>query len=278
MIDDFNRSLQLKVKRLEEREQSFRESKDVSVEPDLEDEGKEQRSENDENNGGRETSEDVAGGKDVSCKESDRENRSFNESNSTENRGTGEKLGPDSVEAGPIKPDPEAKPVWEEDSCNDSSDRHKASKRKTDGDSAAELRDSVSESKEGTKESSDVQSSASLTERRRKRVDAGGGRVTAAASPAISTKRGSAVKPEALVGLLDIIRSHKHGQVFQRRLDTQVTIPCFLVQTSKKKCNHFNSSVSPDVTIDLDRLLKSPSVIFILTPPLTLYSGHLTCS
>nr|GMC79860.1 ankyrin repeat, bromo and BTB domain-containing protein DDB_G0293800 [Ipomoea batatas] len=212
-------SLQLKAKRLEEREQSFRESKDVSVEPDLEDDRKEQRSENDENNGGRETS----AGKDVSfsCKDSDRENRSFNESNSTENRRTGEKLGPDSV---PIKPDPEAKPVWEEDSCNDSSDTHKASKRKTDAD--AELRDSVSESKEGTKESSDVQSSASLTERRRKRADAGGGRVTTAAAspspPAVSTKRGGAVKPEALVGLLDIIRSHKHGQVFQRRLDSQV--------------------------------------------------------
>nr|GMC82425.1 ankyrin repeat, bromo and BTB domain-containing protein DDB_G0293800 [Ipomoea batatas] len=213
-------SLQLKAKRLEEREQSFRESKDVSVEPDLEDDRKEQRSENDENNGGRETS----AGKDVSfsCKDSDRENRSFNESNSTENRRTGEKLGPDSV---PIKPDPEAKPVWEEDSCNDSSDTHKASKRKTDAD--AELRDSVSESKEGTKESSDVQSSASLTERRRRRADAGGGRVTTAAAspspPAVSTKRGGAVKPEALVGLLDIIRSHKHGQVFQRRLDSQKT-------------------------------------------------------
>ncbi|XP_019168125.1 PREDICTED: uncharacterized protein LOC109163870 [Ipomoea nil] len=209
-------SLQLKVKRLEEREQS---SKDVSVEPpDLEDDGKEQRSENDENNGGRETT----SGKDVSfsCKDSDRENRSFNESNSTENRRTGEKLEPDSV---PIKPDPEAKPVWEEDSCNDSSDRHKASKLKTD----SELRDSVSESKEGTKDSSDVQSSASLTERRRKRTNSVGGRVTTAAAspspPAISTKRGGAVKPEALVGLLDIIRSHKHGQVFQRRLDSQKT-------------------------------------------------------
>ncbi|XP_019159340.1 PREDICTED: serine/threonine-protein kinase PRP4 homolog [Ipomoea nil] len=223
-------SLQLKVKRMEEeRDHSLRESQNDAVKPDLKEDRKEKRSENDEKNGDGETPE-KASGKSVSVTESDRENRSFNESNSTENRGTEEKAEPLSIEGGETKPDPQTKPVREEDSCNDSSDRREESNRsqdrKSENELAAETRDSVGASKE----SSDVQSTASLTKKRRKRADLSGGdggnvatAAAAAASPATATKRESAVKSEPFVGLLDIIRSRKHASMFERRLDSQKT-------------------------------------------------------
>lgn len=222
-------SLQLKVKRMEEeRDHSLKESQNDAVKPDLEEDRKEKRSENDEKNGDGETPE-KASGKSVSVTESEHENRSFNESNSTENRGTEEKAEPLSIEGGETKPDPQTKPVGEEDSCNDSSDRREESNRtqdrKSENELAAETRDSVGASKD----SSDVQSTASLTKRRRKRADLSGGdggnvaTAAAAASPATATKRESAVKSEPFVGLLDIIRSRKHASMFERRLDSQKT-------------------------------------------------------
>nr|GMD38205.1 ankyrin repeat, bromo and BTB domain-containing protein DDB_G0293800 [Ipomoea batatas] len=224
-------SLQLKVKRMEEeRDHSLKESQNDAVKPDLEEDRKEKRSENDEKNGDGETPEKVSG-KSVSVTESEHENRSFNESNSTENRGTEEKAEPLSIEGGETKPDPQTKPVGEEDSCNDSSDRREESNRtqdrKSENELAAETRDSVGASKD----SSDVQSTASLTKRRRKRADLRGGdggnvataAAAAAASPATATKRESAVKSEPFVGLLDIIRSRKHASMFERRLDSQKT-------------------------------------------------------
>lgn len=237
LICVLNRSLQLKVKRMEEeRDHSLRESQNDAVKPDLEEDRKEKRSENDEKNGDGETPE-KASGKSVSVTESDRENRSFNESNSTENRGTTEeKAEPLSIEGGETKPDPQTKPVGEENSCNDSSDRledsNRTEDRKSENELAAETRDSVGASKE----SSDVQSTASLTKKRRKRAELSGGdgrnvaaTAAAEASPATATKRESAAKSEPFVGLLDIIRSRKHASMFERRLDSQVMILCIAV-------------------------------------------------
>lgn len=217
-------SLQLKVKKMEEeREQSLKEqSLDDGQKPDLED-VKEERSQNDKNSGADVKPEDSTG-KAVSSEESDRENRSFNESNSTENRETGVKNEPEPVETGEDRPVQEVKPVSEEDSYNDSSsDRQEEKKvRHHSGD----LRDTVSGSKEETKENSDVQSTATLTNRKRQRGGdggRGGGDAAEMGSPAVGIKGDGAAKSEPLIEFLDIIRSHKRGSVFKRRLDSQKT-------------------------------------------------------
>lgn len=148
-----------------------------------------------------------------------------------------------------IKPDSDAKPpVGEEDSFNDSSDRHevgKANCKRDKGVDSDELRDSVSDSKEeGTRDSSDVQSSASLMTRKRRRKGdvhgsngeggsgggGGGAEVATVVSPAnapIKRESGGSVKSEPLVGFLENIRSHKHGSMFERRLESQVMFPYF---------------------------------------------------
>ncbi|KAL3348560.1 hypothetical protein AABB24_021965 [Solanum stoloniferum] len=217
-------SLELKVKKLEEeREQSLKEqSLGDGQKPDLED-VKEERSQNDKNCGADVKPEDSTG-KPVSSEESDRENRSFNESNSTENRETGVKNEPEPVEIGEDKPVQEAKPVSEEDSYNDSSsDRQEEKKARRD---SGDLRDTVSGSKEETKENSDVQSTATLTKRKRQRGGDGGrsgGDAAEMGSPAVGIKGEGAAKSEPLIEFLDIIRSHKRGSVFKRRLDSQKT-------------------------------------------------------
>ncbi|PHT60176.1 hypothetical protein CQW23_02539 [Capsicum baccatum] len=215
-------SLQLKVKTMEEeRERSLKEkSLDDGKRPDLED-VKEERSQNDKNSGADVKPEDSTG-KAVSSEESDRENRSFNESNSTENRETGAKNEPEPVEIGEDKPVQEVKPVSEADSYNDSSsDRQEKKVRRDSGD----LRDTVSESKEETKENSDVQSTATLTKRKRQCSGGDGGRnggdAAEMASPAVGIKGEVTAKSEPLIEFLDIIRSHKRGSMFKRRLDSQ---------------------------------------------------------
>lgn len=236
------KSLQMRVKTMEEeREKSSSENQNGAVkEPDLDEEMKEERSENDKKDADGDSREEAAG-KTVSAED---ENRSFNESNSTENRRCDIKIEPEPErEPVELKPDSDAKPpVGEEDSCNDSSDRHevgKASrKRDKDGVDSDELRDSVSDSKEeGTKESSDVQSSASLMTRKRRRMgdvhgsNGGGGSsggtdgatVVSPATAPIKRESGGSVKSEPLVGFLENIRSHKHGSVFERRLESQKT-------------------------------------------------------
>ncbi|CAN4110454.1 unnamed protein product [Withania somnifera] len=218
-------SLQLKVKKMEEeKEQRLKEdSLNDGQKPDLED-VKEERSQNDKNSGADVKPEDSTG-KAVSGEESDRENRSFNESNSTENRETGVKNEPEPVEIGEDKPVQEVKPVSEEDSYNDSSsDRQEEKKVIRD---SGDLRDTVSESKEETKENSDVQSTATLKKRKRQSSGGDGGRSSGdaaeMASPAAEIKGEGAAKSEPLVEILDIIRSHKRGSVFKRRLDSQKT-------------------------------------------------------
>ncbi|XP_019187053.1 PREDICTED: nucleolar and coiled-body phosphoprotein 1-like [Ipomoea nil] len=199
-------SLKLKVKRMEEeREQSMKERQEKAMKPDLED-GRKENSANDATDGGGEKLDGIVG-EVVSGGNSAHENRSFNESNSVEKRE------PDPVHVTETKPDPQAKPA-RENSCKDSSDRHEASKTRQESKGNDVPND---ERKEG----SDVESSACLKMKRRKRGEAAGGEQVAAMwSPA---KRAGAVKSEPLVRLLDVIRSHKHGSVFKRRLQVQKT-------------------------------------------------------
>ncbi|CAN4080478.1 unnamed protein product [Withania somnifera] len=218
-------SLQLKVKKMEEeKEQRLKEqSLGDGQKPDLED-VKEVRSQNDKNSGADVKPGDSTG-KAVSSEESNRENRSFNESNSTENRETGVKNEPEPVEIGEDKPVQEIKPVSEEDSYNDSSsDRQEEKKVIRD---SGDLRDIVSESKEDTKENSDVQSTATLKKIKRQRSGGDGGRsggdAVEMASPVVGIKREGAAKSEPLIEILDIIWSHKRGSMFKCRLDSQKT-------------------------------------------------------
>ncbi|CAK9177408.1 unnamed protein product [Ilex paraguariensis] len=157
--------------------------------------------------------------KSVSGKDSDRDNQSFNESISTQNRDTGVKLEPETVQTGDVTPDPGSDPKRAgEDSCNDSSTWRPGQEKKVDG-------DSVAESKEGTKESSDVQSSASLTRKGRRKGERDGGRggdETVVVAGETTMKRETLVKSEPFVWVLDIIRSHKHGSIFERRFQSQV--------------------------------------------------------
>ncbi|KAJ1434414.1 SANT/Myb domain [Sesbania bispinosa] len=171
--------------------------------------------------------------------ESDRENQSVNESNSTGSRfevaKTGEGnaklgLGPPPVQAGPKEPDSvgrKKKSVGEE-SNNGSYDTEAkvptcesvppSEERKVDEDSS-ELHDSVAHSGEGgTRESSEVQSSASLTRkrqtRRRKEVSSadGGGE--------LAPENDDVMKSEPLAGILDMIKGHENISLL-RHLEIQ---------------------------------------------------------
>ncbi|XP_043692716.1 uncharacterized protein DDB_G0284459-like [Telopea speciosissima] len=249
-------SLQLKVKRLkEEREQSLREKENGEQKPDLEtdldrnrvkeeDKGRDAKPE-------KSSSEKVAEAP-VPGEESDRENQSFNESNSTdpkvENRENGveeEKKESEPVEPVPRRPDPvsgDSKHIAEGSYHGSTDTIAKESTaqpvRQSRGDNKAtkeadspELGESVAESKGGGeeghshKESSDVQSSASLCRKnRRKKAISGSSsgeeRENDEVSPAI--KRIS-VKSQPLMSVLEIIRSHKYGSVFECRLESQET-------------------------------------------------------
>lgn len=92
---------------------------------------------------------------------------------------------------------------------------------------SAEFHESVAESKggeEGMKENSDVQSSASLSRRRsRKKAITGCSSGEDPEPDEVSpVSERICVKSHPLVGFLEIIRSHKHGSVFERRLESQV--------------------------------------------------------
>jgi hypothetical protein len=84
-----------------------------------------------------------------------------------------------------------------------------------EGDSS-ELHDSVTRSEEtGTRESSEVQSSSSLskTRRTRRRKDVSGGDVTP------GNEDMAMVKSEPLVGVLEMIKRHEKFSLFERRLE-----------------------------------------------------------
>lgn len=189
---------------------------------------------------------DDAPEKPVSGEESDRDNQSFNESNSTdpkdENRGMDVDVlvkKPEAKETavvGDLDPVTSgSKPAAREGSYNGSSETiakdsvSQAFKkkiepvRKREPGESTELWESVAESK-GTKENSDVQSSASPSkEARRKKgvsVSSSGDEPEADdISPAI--KRIS-VKSSPLVKFLEIVKSSRYGSVFERRLESQV--------------------------------------------------------
>ncbi|KAI4323346.1 hypothetical protein L6164_022960 [Bauhinia variegata] len=242
-------SLQLKVKKMEEeRERSLKENDEKDGDkPDLSDTG-EQKPENDKK-AGEETEPEPASSEPVRLDdsnkpptgdESDRENQSVNESNSTGSRSQGGKTGEDNVklkiekEPSPVhtgseEPDSvrlKNNPVGEE-SNNGSYDT--AAKIPTceslppsverKGEGSSELRDSAAHSRDGeggTRESSEVQSSASLTRRRktRRRKEVSGGEEP-------TENEEVSVKSQPLVGVLELIKGHEHSSLFERRLESQ---------------------------------------------------------
>ncbi|KAJ4971059.1 hypothetical protein NE237_004158 [Protea cynaroides] len=239
-------SLQSKVKRLkEERDQSIREKENVEQKPDLEDRVKEEKEAKPE----KSLPENVAEAP-VRGEESDRENQSFNESNSTdptvknhENSIVEAEKKQKPVEPATERPDPvpgESRPVGE-GSYHGSSDTIAKESAvlpagKSQGDNkvkeaadSPELWESVAESKGGGeeehKENSDVQSSASLSKKNRRKKTISGSssgeeRENDEVSPAIKK---ISVKSQPLIVVLEIIRSHKYGSVFERRLESQET-------------------------------------------------------
>ena len=151
----------------------------------------------------------------------DRENRSFNESNSTsQKRNDFQRNGVVSEKAEP-GPEPE----------RNESDRAESERG---GKAEEDEGDDVARGENSAKQSSEAQSSMSLSKRKRRRVGGGGGSSSGEepeeaegdeVSPA--TKRLSALKSEPFVKLLGIIRSHRLGSVFQRRLRSQVLLFLF---------------------------------------------------
>ncbi|KAK6928645.1 Bromodomain, partial [Dillenia turbinata] len=229
-------SLQLKVKKLkEERERSLKDSQDNGdVEPDLKEKSK------DISDDGVHVAPDKSPDEKLVAivGEDESENLSFNESNTTEskceNRGGGEIGGSDEPvetereepveeETGQKKSDPETSESTKPVSYNESSD---SVLKKTEAEEEEDMKGRTvvgggGGGEEATmKESSDVQSSASLTGRklRRKR---GEEVETEEVSPA-TTKR-ICGKSQPLVEFLEVIRSHKHGSWFETRLHSQET-------------------------------------------------------
>ncbi|KAK9999753.1 hypothetical protein SO802_019356 [Lithocarpus litseifolius] len=244
--DDSIVSLELKLKRLkEERDRSLKEeAENVDLKKDL------------EGDAGETTPlpENLAVSGDIS---DDKENRSFNESNSTTQKGEGQARN-DAVKV-QIRPEPErnepdpgrteSNPVLNgevdanENEIQDDDDDDAGEKRKLVGGIMAkpsragrlsesnEGLESVGESKReketASKQSSDVQSSASLSrKKRRRKFSSSGGGSSSGEEPEVdevspATKRVSAVKSEPLIKLVGIIRSHRLGSVFERRLRSQ---------------------------------------------------------
>ncbi|GFY99808.1 DNA-binding bromodomain-containing protein [Actinidia rufa] len=234
-------SLQLKVKRLkEEREQSLKEDENGVEKSDLE-KSVEREREGEENREGEIEPESVAR-KPVTGEESDRDNQSVNESNSTDPKGEDHKTGVEEPEPVRTGGEPEStKPVGE-GSWNGSSDSiekgdpvRESVKAEPEGgmSDSPELWESVAESKGGggedvaAKESSDVQSSASKS-----RKELGSDKVRSGSSisgdepenedQSAAVKR-ICVKSHSLIDFLEIVRSHKLGCVFERRLESQET-------------------------------------------------------
>ncbi|KAK7271612.1 hypothetical protein RJT34_27656 [Clitoria ternatea] len=247
-------SLQLEVKRLEEEKAKENDGKG-DEKPDLAVSGK-PRLENDKTGGEVEEAEPANSEPEIrrldesttdktlptTGDESDRENQSVNESNSTGSRfdktGEGEaKLGPGPtpVHAGPKEPDPverKGKPVGEE-SNNGSYDTlakvptcesvPPSEERKVEDDDSSELHDSVAHSGEGaTRESSEVQSSASLTRKRKRRLRkevSGEDGLRGEVAP--ENDELAMMKSEPLIGVIEMIKGHEHSSMFERRLESQ---------------------------------------------------------
>ncbi|XVF75893.1 hypothetical protein PTKIN_Ptkin13bG0223100 [Pterospermum kingtungense] len=223
-------SLQLKVKKLkEERERSLRENGKETEKSDLEKEKESQKRE-EENEPEDQTKKPVHG-----RGESDRENRSVNESNFTDPKNETPGTGPEKAKVEPEgcktgKEVDNLKPAGE-NSCNGSCDSvakesdgnsERAHPRREPGSSP----ESVAESKGGepNRESSDVQSSASLSRKEKKLAEPNEpdepDNEELDQSPAI---KGTSIESQPLVEFLEIFRSHKLGSPFERRLESQET-------------------------------------------------------
>jgi hypothetical protein len=250
------------VKKLEE-EKAKENDGEEDKKPDLAVTGEEQQQENEKTGGEMEEAEPVNSEPDMrrldesttntdkllptTGEESDRDNQSVNESNSTGSRfdlaKTGDpdvKLGtgPVHVKSGPNEPvqTGRKKKSIEEESNNGSYDNEAkvltcesvppSEERKVEGDSS-ELHDSVTRSEEtGTRESSEVQSSSSLSKmrrtRRRKDVSGGDGDVTP------GNEDMAMVKSEPLVGVLEMIKRHEKFPLFERRLEKNQVLHFFI--------------------------------------------------
>ncbi|KAG1327228.1 serine/arginine repetitive matrix protein 1 [Cocos nucifera] len=169
--------------------------------------------------------------------------RSCNESNSTNPKDEGKPGGEDGKpEENPGSGGGEADPTAGraekaagEGSYNGSSDTIAKGEAATEADlprpQTSESGESVAESKGGVaeaegEESSDVQSSASLSRRRKGRLgkaasgsSSGGDEQEADEDSLIAKRIGAESQP--LVSFLKIIRSHEYGSVFERRLESQ---------------------------------------------------------
>ena len=202
----------------EEREKTL---KEAEVEADL---GK--NLEEGDNDGARLTSSENRGatGKSNSGDASDsydRENRSYNESNSTSQKQDSQRDGV--VLNGEREPKPEP-------------ERNELDPPRTESEPGKILDGEENETtvvrEDNAKQSSDVQSSMSLSRKKRRRRGgaasaAGGGGSSSGEEPegdevSLATKQVTALKSEPLVKFLGTIRSHRLGSVFQRRLHTQV--------------------------------------------------------
>ncbi|XP_024020531.1 uncharacterized protein LOC21401380 [Morus notabilis] len=220
--DDSIVSLELKVKRMEEeRERSLKEEeasgpekKKKNLDGDDGVTGAGDGETSSENRGGGGGGRSKSG--DDGSESCDRENRSFNESNSTgQKRNDFQRNGVVSVKAEP-GPEPE----------RNESDR---SESERGGKAEEDEGDNVARGENSAKQSSEAQSSMSLSKRKRRRVGGGGGGSSSGEEPeetegdevSPATKRLSALKSEPFVKLLGIIRSHRLGSVFQRRLRSQ---------------------------------------------------------
>ncbi|KAG6575664.1 hypothetical protein SDJN03_26303, partial [Cucurbita argyrosperma subsp. sororia] len=242
-------SLQLKVKKLEEeREQGMSDREASTGKPDLKMESRERRSENDKKlfvepdhrsgiNGTVPKPPAVPG------EDSDREDFSVNQSNSTGSKSGNRKSTAENDKsetkpefAGSYRPeqnrraaepaDPQSDDgstdtVVKNSTCDISETKKKETQRV---DNSFELADSEAQSNGGetaTRESSEVQSSASLTGRmKRKRLlkkEISGG------SSGNEPRRTPAVKSRPFDEVLQMIRAHKHSSLFESRLQSQET-------------------------------------------------------
>ncbi|KAH7570710.1 hypothetical protein JRO89_XS05G0164600 [Xanthoceras sorbifolium] len=182
--------LQLKVKRLEEERDRCLDNNNTSTDPqpDLNQPNTSLKDNNKQP--GQSDEPDKTCARLVSGEESDRDNRSVNESNST---GLSEKVG---RRGGGELVRSEAEP-GRPGLGEDGAGQGQGQRGTTKAEESEELGDSV------TQLSSDVQSSASYGRKKRK-LDSGGD-----------------AKSEPLIGLLDVIRTHRHASLFERRLKAQ---------------------------------------------------------
>ncbi|XP_040991171.1 LOW QUALITY PROTEIN: uncharacterized protein LOC121238389 [Juglans microcarpa x Juglans regia] len=220
-------SLELKVKRLEEERERELSFKDNGIsrpgKPDLED--GEERSENDKKDEPERTGD-----------ESDRDNRSVNESNTTCSKGKdgkeSERMEHETFNTGSHRADPGfsgSKPVVEhsDDGSSDTVGKNESESveptHERKGGNLSDLpTDSAAQSNGGrTRESSDMQSSASLT-RKRKRKRSQRKEIASGQEP--SEIMDLTAKSQPLVRILDIIRGHNNNSsLFERRLESQET-------------------------------------------------------